>query len=357
MFKFLSKFIENVTEQNEDVALRENMAENNGIGNIPMARKKLTLGELLLLIFVIFLSISYLSWSTIYSKVKVGKEKKAAVLTVESSKLQNTVTDPFLGLTLEARAVYVFDVKSQRPLFSKNENIILPLASLTKIMTILTASEILPKDTIIKINKEALQREGDTGLYINEEWKLNDLIDLTLVSSSNDGAYAIASSANLVLSDEKNDDGNLTHFVRKMNEKAQEIGLSGTHYNNETGLDESNDQSGGYGTARDMAMLFSHMIGKNPELLEATRYENLRIFSQTAIHNVKNTSSVINSIPSTIGSKTGYTDLAQGNMVIAFDAGINYPVIIVVLGSTYEGRFNDIQKLSEATLQYLSREK
>ena len=56
---------------------------------------------------------------------------------------------------------------------------------------------------------------------------------------------------------------------------------------------------------------------------------------------------------SQIASKTGFTDLAGGNLVIAFDAGLSHPIIISVLGSTQEGRFRDVEKLVTASLMSL----
>ena len=52
-------------------------------------------------------------------------------------------------------------------------------------------------------------------------------------------------------------------------------------------------------------------------------------------------------------SKTGDTDLAGGNLAVAYDAGINEPIIIVVLGSTQEGRFADVATLASSTAAYL----
>ena len=53
-------------------------------------------------------------------------------------------------------------------------------------------------------------------------------------------------------------------------------------------------------------------------------------------------------IAGVLASKTGYTTLAGGNLVVAFDAGLNHPVIVAVLGSSYNGRFSDVTTLIEA---------
>ena len=72
-------------------------------------------------------------------------------------------------------------------------------------------------------------------------------------------------------------------------------------------------------------------------------------------HAVLNTNRETGELPLLIASKTGYTDLAGGNLVIAFDAGFNRPIIIAVLGSTAEERFTDVEKLVWATLAYLQQ--
>ena len=56
------------------------------------------------------------------------------------------------------------------------------------------------------------------------------------------------------------------------------------------------------------------------------------------------------SVPGLLASKTGYTDLANGNLVIAFNVGPMHPVIVAVLGSSQEGRFTDVEKLVNASI-------
>ncbi len=72
------------------------------------------------------------------------------------------------------------------------------------------------------------------------------------------------------------------------------------------------------------------------------------------LHPAENTNEYVNTIPGLQGSKTGYTELAGGNLAIVFDAGLDHPIAIVVLGSTLEGRFEDVDALVEATYSYVS---
>ena len=137
-----------------------------------------------------------------------------------------------------------------------------------------------------------------------------------------------------------------------MNKKAKELNLKQTYFLNESGLDiDEKSLSGSYGSAQDVAMLFDYMVRNKPEILEVTSYNKLELKSEdNKIHNTENTNEIINKIPWVIASKTGYTDLAGGNLVVAFDNGMMRPIIISVLGSTKEGRFKDMKKLVDIVM-------
>lgn len=261
---------------------------------------------------------------------------------------------PYSDLSLSAKSVYVYDLKGKRELYAYNGNAQLPLASLTKIMTVVTALPLLQEGVTIAILPEFLKSEGDSGLFPNERFRLNDLLDLTLIGSSNDGASALAAVAGARAQVNEALNSGPAEFVKMMNQKAHELGLLQTYFLNPTGLDESGYVSGAYGSARDVALLFSYAISAYPRLFEATTREHLDFESLSEItHKVKNTNKFVGKIPSLLASKTGYTDLAGGNLVIAFDAGPNQPIVIAVLGSTEEGRFEDAEKLVWASLEYL----
>lgn len=281
------------------------------------------------------------------------KHEKAVVL-AEEKKIDNSA---FENLNIAAKSVIVWDVVNQKAIFAKDEKTIRPLASLTKIMTAVTALEIIPKNTIVTVKKEFLAEEGDSGLYVDEKWNLKDLLDFSLLVSSNDGMRSIASVAGAFGLKQDMDNPNYTlglkSFVAKMNLKAQEIGLNTMHFNNETGLDESEKKSGGYGSAYDMAKLMEFAMEKYPNILEATKNKTETISSLDKKHIAKNTDGAVTKIPNIISSKTGYTDLSGGNLVVVFDAGVSRPIIISILGSTYEGRFDDVLKLASSTLLYL----
>jgi len=99
---------------------------------------------------------------------------------------------PYANLDLKAKSVFVWDIKTHHKLYGYNEQAKLPLASVTKMMMAVVASELLPSDTKITIAPVDILEEGDSGLRVGEKWALADLLKFTLVASSNDGASAIA---------------------------------------------------------------------------------------------------------------------------------------------------------------------
>ena len=257
----------------------------------------------------------------------------------------------FTQLSLEAKAVYVFDVVKNRIIWKKNETAQLPLASLTKLMTALTAIELVPKNSRITVRKEFLEEEGDMGILSGETWKLKDLLDFSLMVSSNDGARSVASvvgALNLKIDDY---DLGRKDFITKMNTRAKELGLEQTYFINESGLDLGS-VSGGYGSAENMSKLLQYILINKPEILEVTKYKSWTIDSLTKKHMAENTN-IAEKIHGLIASKTGYTQMAGGNLALAFDASIGRPIIVVVLGSTQEGRFRDVGLLVNATLEYI----
>ncbi|MEI6420454.1 MAG: hypothetical protein WCO30_02350, partial [bacterium] len=144
------------------------------------------------------------------------------------------------------------------------------------------------------------------------------------------------------------------YFVSIMNKYSKIIGLYNTKFFNETGLDLNGNISGAYSTAEDAAKLLAYAIQKQPEVFESTTKKFFESKSLSNInHRTVNTNEVVGQIPGLIGSKTGYTDLAGGNLVVAFDADLNRPIIISVLGSSREGRFSDVLTLVKATQKYL----
>lgn len=253
---------------------------------------------------------------------------------------------PFDELVLTAKSVIVYDTVREKIIYQKNAEIQLPLASIAKLMTAIVAAETIPSGNNVGITADAVTREGDTGLRAGETWNPVSLIRYTLVASSNDGAAALASAANAFKSD--------TSFVDLMNRKAKTLNMAQTYFLNESGLDVSSGVSGAYGSAKDIAMLLSYALTRHRELFSATTQRVYTAFSlDNKSHTAENTNAIIGRIPSVVASKTGWTDLAGGNLAIVFEAGPAYPIAVVVLNSSYDDRFTDVEKLAWAAIKSL----
>ncbi|MBU1046439.1 hypothetical protein KKH36_01500 [Patescibacteria group bacterium] len=253
--------------------------------------------------------------------------------------------DVFKNLSLSARAYLVWDTKSQKIITSKNEEMQLPLASLTKLMTAYIVFNDIKNNSTLTIQNNNLEKEGDNGLLLGEQWNLLDMIDFVLMSSSNDGASALASMVSSIKGKAPED------FIQEMNNKARELGMTQSFFLNESGLDLNETMSGAYGSVKDTVILMENILKDNKNLLEASTQKEQEMTSDTLTHKAVNTNIIIDKLPGVIASKTGYTDLAGGNLIMAFDIGIGHNIIISVLGSTKEERFSDLEKLFWASVE------
>lgn len=299
----------------------------------------LLLGPLLLVII-------FVTAQTISKPAEEPVPEVAGAVDIVEEKVKEVETS-HTRISISARAAVVKDIRTGEIVYAKNRSEALPLASITKVMTALTATESLKELDVIEITERDKETEGDDTLQIGEKWNMKDIRDFTLISSSNDGASALASVAGLVLEDKVPGYEGKESFVAEMNRLAKEIGLKNTHFYNETGLDEEG-KAGAYGSAEDIATLFGYIMKNHPRIIEATKNDVEYISSLDGLqHTVHNTNAILTQLPNVIGSKTGYTELAGGNLAVVVDAGLNDPVVIVVLGSSFNGRFEDVNTLAK----------
>lgn len=287
----------------------------------------------------------------LFSAYVMGKQQTAAVpntINLDEAPLKQSnseVPSAMKDVMVRAKAAFVYDVAGKRVLYSKNAEAPLPLASITKLMTALLAHELVDMNADATISTRALMEEGSSDLVPGETLTLEELNKIALVSSSNDAAFALGANVGSLLG---NNDPT-AQFVSGMNIRAEELELNSFNFKNTTGLDLSPSEAGAIGSARDVSGLMAHILTTNPAMLTPTTKAASRAYSNDgSYHDVENTNEVIYAIPNLLGSKTGYTDLAGGNLTIAFDAGLNRPIIVTVLGSTREERFSDVLRLVRA---------
>lgn len=251
---------------------------------------------------------------------------------------------------IDAQAAFVANVETGHILYQKNSEAQLPLASLTKLMTVATALEALGPNHELRITSAALAPEGDSGLLESERWRAEDLAHFSLLESSNDGAHALGLAAENMLGLSPGG------FVETMNRRAHSLGLVQTFFLDDTGLDVSQTTAGAYGSARDVATTLAHIALLSPGVVSRSVQPDWQFISKSGTtHRAQNTTLLASLYPSAIGSKTGYTDLAGGNLAFMFEPIPGQPVVIAVLGSTREGRVADTRTLAEYAKQEVRR--
>ena len=254
-------------------------------------------------------------------------------------KIQNTLATA--GIL--AQAVSVYDLSQNKKIYGKNDEVALPLASLAKIMTVAVALRNHSLDDVVLVTPLAVNQSGDYGILVYEKWKIKDLAEFTLISSANDGAYALAQG------DES--------FLEKMNSKAKKIGAENTSFLDFTGLDintnqaglpaEATAEAGAFASASDVNTMAFYALRAYPaEISNVTTLPEINLTSVSGfVHNFKNTNILIGKIPNLLFSKTGFTDIAGGNLTIIFKDRRDHEIAVTVLGSTFDGRFSDMEKI------------
>lgn len=262
----------------------------------------------------------------------------------EAIKRDKIAEELFNGLNVGAKAFVVYDGTNNKVIYAKNPSAQLPLASLTKVMSAMVALDLADKETLIDINSGNNFNPNDRNAIVPGRWRLSDLLRLALVSSSNS---AINATSRALTTPED--------FISRMNKKAQDFGLHQTYFLNESGLDINATLAGAYGSAANAAILFNNAVEKYPDIFGATRFGSIVLASTEGLQSTAlNTNSTVGSINNILASKTGFTDLAQGNLVIAFEVRPGVRLVVVVLGSTQDGRFSDVEILTKTALAYYS---
>ncbi|MFN3188666.1 MAG: D-alanyl-D-alanine carboxypeptidase family protein [Candidatus Paceibacteria bacterium] len=263
-----------------------------------------------------------------------------------SASLTTTTIKQLEAIEIEAKAGFVYDAINNRVLYQKEADQVLPIASITKLMTSLVAHELLSEDTAVTVPLTATLLESASGLQTGERLTARSLINYAMLSSSNDAAHSLAAAAASAISAGSSE----AVFVEAMNIRAKELGLQTLSFKNPHGLDIDTQRAGAYGSARDISFLMEYIYKNYPDLLSVTMEDSTRIYNTDGdFREATNTNRALLDIPQLRGSKTGYTILAGGNLTVVFEAGLNRPIIITVLGSSFSGRFSDVLSLIEAT--------
>jgi len=239
-------------------------------------------------------------------------------------------------IEIESRSAVIIDCESGDILAEKEKDKKLPIASITKLATAMIFLENNPGwDSIYEIKKEDLQEGGINHIIAGEKIKVKDLFYLSLVSSDNTAAFAMANSTGL----------KLENFIAEMNRKAKALGLDNTNFKDPVGLSEKN-----ISTAYEIAKLVN-LAFLNKDIKEASLTKNYNFSTEGGkVRTAKTTNWLLNKYPKDgieiLGGKTGSLNAAGFCFTAKFINNDGGCLVSVVLGSkdTF-ARFSETENL------------
>lgn len=214
-----------------------------------------------------------------------------------------------------ARSYIVMDYNTGEILEGKDYNFVRSVASISKIMTAIVAIENCSLDTYVEVKEDILKAYGSSiYLKIGEVVVMEDLLYGLMLRSGNDAAVTIARGVS----------GSIDKFVELMNEKAKEIGMKNSTFNNPSGLDI--DDEGNLSSSYDMALLMKYALN-NETFRKITSTKEYKSNSHGAWVN-KN--KLLRQYEFTSGGKTGFTTKARRTLVTSAKKG-DMELIVVTL--------------------------
>ena len=191
------------------------------------------------------------------------------------------------------------------------------------------------------IGDEVLKAYG-SGIYvqIGEKIKLEDLLYGLMLRSGNDAALAISVAVA----------GDTDKFVKMMNEKAKELGMKNTTFNNPSGLDE---EKGNFSSAYDMAILMSYAM-KNEEFRKITGTKDHTVKTDKNVYKWHNKNRLLSSYKYITGGKTGFTKIAKRTLVTsASKDGVNLTVVTINDGDDWDDHRNLYEEAFQEYTSYI----
>lgn len=243
-------------------------------------------------------------------------------------------------LSLNARAAVLMDADSGRILYGKNETMAFPMASTTKIMTLIVALEHNEPDQIVMASAGAsAMPEVRLGVHEGERYRMEDLYYAMMLESFNDAAMMIAEGTV----------GSVKNFAELMNEKAISLGCTQTYFITPNGLDAADEKGVHSSTAEDMAKIMRYAID-NEDFLKITQTADYSFTDcdRKRSFEVHNKNVLLTMMDGVLSGKTGYTADAGYCYVCAVKKD-DRTFIVALLGSgwpPHKGyKWSDVQTL------------
>ena len=238
-------------------------------------------------------------------------------------------------LTLSAESALLMEKTTGEVLYAQNEREKLPPASVTKVMTLLLVMEAIDRgdlalsDTVIASAYACSMGGSQVYLKEGEQMTVEELLKAVCVASGNDASVALAEHLA----------GSADAFIEQMNRRAEELGMSDTHFVNCTGL----PAEGHLTSARDIAIMSRELILNHPSIRNYTTIwmDSLRGGS----FGLSNTNKLIRFYEGATGLKTGSTDAAKYCISATAERDGMELIAVVLKGPTSQQRFDDAKVL------------
>ena len=251
----------------------------------------------------------------------------------------------------------LFDVNNNKVLFSKNADKKVYPASLTKLVTACTALQYVPIDIVFTVGSEQSLVKPESSLCLikrGHKLTLYDLLCGMLISSGNDAAYTIAvNTARYIYKDQiLNDDQAVKIFCHLMNDFAQSIGMTNSHFTNPDGWDNTEQ----YTTVNDLLKLALYS-NKNSTLCSITSCEKKHVVFESG-QNITwtNTNKLLDKsskyyYPYAVGMKTGTTSNAGKSLIASASKDGKAAIAIIMKCETEEQRYTSAIQLLDKVLK------
>jgi D-alanyl-D-alanine carboxypeptidase (penicillin-binding protein 5/6) len=226
------------------------------------------------------------------------------------------------------RAYLVVNAATGETLLAHHARQKVPIASITKLMTVLVTLEHAKLNDVVTVGREAAE-VGESSIYLRrgEQLTVRELVEAALIQSANDAAFALAEYVG---------HGSVDEFVDLMNAKARSLGLTDTHFANPDGL----DQAGHYSSARDVTKL-ARVVMRNEFIRSVVRRRTAHITGR----DLHTWNDLLATFPGVIGVKTGHTRGAGWSQVAAA-RGRSLTIYATLLGEpTRSQRNRDLTRL------------
>jgi hypothetical protein len=202
---------------------------------------------------------------------------------------------------VNAAAYVVADVDTGEVIIEKNPNGVMPIASISKLVTSIVAKENMDVHGMVTVNKSSIDTYGGSGgMRLGEEIMVNDLLYLLIMESSNDAAEVIASGFGR------------DEFIKLMNKKVKDLGMNDTSFFEPSGLSEKNVSS-----SNDLQILLRYITKEHPDLWDISRVRQYSILR----HSWGN-GNLLSRKSSFIGGKNGFTYEAHDTTASVFSVKV-----------------------------------